>query len=134
MVLTEKTDVDKLKAVPTDFSKLSDIVKSEVAKMTEYDELKKVSAVQATDTSDYVKKADYNTKTSEIGKKILDVDHDKYITTQEFDKIKENFAARLREAKLATKADISDSVEKTDFVAKLKDFNKYFKENKTCRS
>ena len=41
-----------------------------------------------------------------IEKKILDHDHDKYITTQEFNKLTaDNFAARLVQANLATKAD-----------------------------
>ena len=46
---------------------------------------KKVNAIQTTDTSDLVKKADYNTKIGEIEKKILDHDHsNKYIPTKEF--------------------------------------------------
>ena len=36
-------DVDKLKTFPTDLSKLSDVVKNEVIKKTEYDELVKKS-------------------------------------------------------------------------------------------
>ena len=48
--------------------------------MTKYDEgVKKVNAIQSTDTSDFVKKTDYNTKINEIQKKIIDHDHDKYI-------------------------------------------------------
>ena len=54
-------------------------------------------------------------------KKILDHDHSKYITTQEFKKLTvENFTARISQAKLATKANIDDFVEKTDFDNKLK--------------
>ena len=42
------------------------------------------------------KKTDYNTKINEIEKKITDHNHDKYITTPEFNKLtSENFAARL---------------------------------------
>ena len=33
------------------------------------------------------KKFDYNTKIDEIEKKIIDHDHEKYITTQEFNKL-----------------------------------------------
>ena len=36
------------------------------------------------DVTSFVKKADYNTKISDIGKKITDHDHDKYITTPQF--------------------------------------------------
>ena len=50
-----------------------------------------------TKVSSLVKKTDYDTKIVEIKKKITDHDHNKYITTQEFNKlIAENFAARLK--------------------------------------
>ena len=39
------------------------------------------------DVSTLVKKTDYNTKISEIEKKVTDHDHDKYITTLDFDKL-----------------------------------------------
>ena len=53
----DKLDIEKLETTPVDLSKLSDLVKDDVAKKTEYDELiKKVNAVQATDTSNLVKK------------------------------------------------------------------------------
>ena len=49
----------------------------------EYNELvKKVNNINTTDSSDLVKKTDYNTKISEIENKINDHDHTKYITTQ----------------------------------------------------
>ena len=68
------------------------------------------------------KKPDYNTKINEIEKKIADRDHDKYITTPEFNKLtSENFAARLKQANLASKSDIANFVNKTDFDNKLKD-------------
>ena len=55
--------------------------------------------------SNLVKKTDYNTKTSEVENNIAtDHVHDKYITTQEFNKLtSENFAARLKQANLAKK-------------------------------
>ena len=66
--------------------------------------VKKVNAIHTTDTSDLVKKADYNTKIDKTEKKIPN--RDKYITTKEFDKITaEHFAGRLKQAKLATKDD-----------------------------
>ena len=46
------------------------------------------------------KKNDYNAKISEIEKKDTDHNHNKYITTPEFNKLTaENFAARLAQAK-----------------------------------
>ena len=63
-----------------------------------------------------------NTKISEIEYKITtDYDHDKYITTQKFNKISsENFTARLAQANLANKIDIANFVKKTHFDDKLK--------------
>ena len=51
----------------------------------------------------FVKKTDYNTKITEIENKITtDHDHDKYITTQEFNKLtSEYFTAKLKQANLA---------------------------------
>ena len=52
--------------------------------------------------SSLIKTTSYNTKVSEIeNKTATDHDHDKYITTQEFDKsTSENFATRLAQANL----------------------------------
>lgn len=82
--------------------------------------VKKVNAIETTVTSDLVKKASYNTKIGETEKKI-DHDYEIYITTQQLNKLtKENFTARLKEAKIATKAHIVDLMRKTDFDDKLK--------------
>ena len=71
--------------------------------------------------SNLVKKADYNKKVSEIEKKTTDHDHDKYITTPEFNKLTaENFAAILAQANLATKSDVANFVDKIDFDDKQK--------------
>ena len=57
------------------------------------------------------KKTEYDTKVSEIEKKVTDRDHDKYITTSEFNNLTaKSFAARLAQANL---------VRKTDFDTKL---------------
>ena len=59
---------------------------------------------------------DYDTKISDIEKKIADRNHDKYITTEEFNKLTtENFNARLAQVNLITK---------TDFDAKLQSLSK----------
>ena len=52
----DKLDIDKLAAVPVDFSKISDLVKNDVVKKTLYDKL--VAKVNSIDTSDLVKKTD----------------------------------------------------------------------------
>ena len=66
----DKLDVDKLKPIPTDLSKLSDVVKNDVFKKTDYNKL--VTKVDNIDTSGLVKKTDYNTKISEIEDKVPD--------------------------------------------------------------
>ena len=54
--------------------------------------------------SSLVKKTDYDTKISELEKKLTDHNHDKYITTPEFNTLAANvFNARLAQAKLITK-------------------------------
>ena len=66
----DKVDVDKLKPIPTDLSKLSDVVKNDVVKKTDYNKL--VAKVDNIDTSSLVKKTDYNRKITEIEDKIPD--------------------------------------------------------------
>ena len=71
--------------------------------------LKKLNSFQTTNTSNLAKKNDYDT---ELVRKITDHDHnDKYITTQEFNKVmSENFAAKLKQRKLGTKVDFDEFV------------------------
>ena len=63
-------------------------------------------------------KTDYNTKVTEIENKFNNHNHDKYITTPEFDV----FNARLSRANVVTK---------TDFDVKLSSFKRKITENKT---
>ena len=68
-----------------------------------------------------VKETDYNTKIIETEKKITDHNHDKYITTPEFNRFTaEIFALRLKRVNLASKSDIANFVNKIDFDNKLK--------------
>ena len=73
--------------------------------------------------SNLVTKTDYNTKVSEIEKKVSDRNHDKHMTTPEFNKLTtENFRARLAQA---------DLVSKIDFDTKLQDISKRITSYKT---
>ena len=69
-----------------------------------------------------VKKIDYNTKITELEKKLADHNHNRYITTPEFNKDANVFNARLTQANL---------VAKTDFDAILSSLNRKITENKT---
>ena len=65
---------------------------------------------------------------------MIDNNHNKYITTQEFNKLTvDSFVAILIQAKLATKSDVDDFVEKTDIDDKLNNLNKNVVSNKICR-
>ena len=55
----DKFDIDKLVPVPTDLSKLSNVVKNDVKK-TAYDKL--VTKVNNIDTTDFVLKTNYQTE------------------------------------------------------------------------
>ena len=147
-------DVDKLKAVPSNLKKISDVVDKEVFNSTKSKTLKtkannlerkildvttvihinqyntdkqnleeKIGDIdeQVVDASGLVTKTILNTKISEAENKILN--HDKYITTPEFNNMTTgNFAARLKRAHL---------VSKNDFDNKQISFNRRITTNKT---
>ena len=90
----DKLDTDKLKTIPIDLSKLSNVVKNEVVKKNAYDKLvAKLNNIDTSgfllktkydadklklenkipDTSNFVKKANYNTKITELENKIHDI-------------------------------------------------------------
>ena len=50
----DKLDIDKLVPIPVDLSKLTDVVKNDVVKETEYNKL--VTKVDNTDTTNFIKK------------------------------------------------------------------------------
>ena len=66
----DKVDIDKLATVPIDLSKLSNAIKNDVVKKTDYNKL--VTKVDNIDTSGLVKETDYNSKITEIEDKIPD--------------------------------------------------------------
>ena len=66
----DKLDINKLVPVPSDLSKLSNVIKNHVVKKTEYDKL--VAKVNAIDTSDFYSKTKYDTDKSKLKNKIPD--------------------------------------------------------------
>ena len=64
----DKLNIDKFATAPVDLSKLSNVVKIEVVKKTEYDKL--VTKVNNINTSDFVVKTNCNTKIIELENKI----------------------------------------------------------------
>ena len=74
----DKIDADKLKTVPVDLVKLSNVVKNDVVKKTEYNKL--VTKVDNIDTTNFAKKnkhekdgSDFEDKINKIDKKIPDI-------------------------------------------------------------
>ena len=74
----DKLDIDKLTSVPIDLAKLSNVVKNDVVKKTEYDKL--VNKVNDIDNSNFVSRtkyekdgSDFEDKINQIEKKIPDV-------------------------------------------------------------
>ena len=78
---------------------------------------------QIPSVSNLVKKTEYNTKVTEIEKKLNNYNHDKYIDTSEFNKLASDvFNARLAQVSL---------IAKTDFDAKLSSLNKKITQTKS---
>ena len=86
-------DLDKLVPLLVDLRKLSDVVKNDVIKKTEYDEVdKKVNNIKTTDTN-----GSMTQKICQIGSQIPDHDHAKCVTTDKFSNIKvDNFNTILK--------------------------------------
>ena len=93
--------IPNINNLATDVSLNAEIneVKSEMPNITNLATTTALTAVEneIPSVSTLVEKDDYNTKTSKIENKITDHDHDKYIATQEFNRLtSENFTSRLR--------------------------------------
>ena len=67
----DKLDIDKLVPVPTDLSKLSNVVKNDVIKKAEYNKL--VNKVNNIDTSGFTLKTKYDADKSKLENKIPDI-------------------------------------------------------------
>ena len=91
-------------------------VKGEIPNITDLATTTALTAVEnkIPNVSNLGKKTDYNTKINEIeNKTAADHDHDKYITTQEFNKLtSEHFTARLKQGNLPSKSDIANFVKR----------------------
>ena len=72
-----KIDADKLKTVPVDLAKLSNVVKSDVVKKTEYNKL--VTKVDNIDTTNFVKKTKYEKDGTDFEDKNNRIDKKKYL-------------------------------------------------------
>ena len=128
--LKTKFQIDKAeleKKIPDDLVKKAKLTELE-NKIPDVSSLATKTALTAVENkipsvSSLVKKTDYDTKISELEKKLTDHNHDKYITTPEFNTLAADvFNARLAQANLITK---------TDFDVKLSSLNRKITLNKS---
>ena len=135
----DKLDIDKLTPVPIDLGKLSNVVKSDVVKKTEYDKL--VTKVDNFDTAGFVLKTTYDTDKSDLEKRISDADK-KIPDTSDLAKKKVDLNAKIIEVEnkipnitgLATNSaltavenkipDVSGLLTKTDYNRKISENEK----------
>ena len=137
----DKIDTDKLKTVPNDLAKLSNVVKNDVVKKTEYSSLK--TKVDNIDTSSYVTKtkfendiSDLDDKIDKTDKKIPDVSDlvKKSALTAVENKIPYISSLATNSSLTAVEnkvPDITSLITKTDFDAKLKDISDRVTYNKS---
>ena len=98
-------DISNL-ATKTNLNTKINEVKNEIPSITGLATTSALTAVEnkIPDTSNFVKKTDFNPKVAEIEKKITDHNHNKYITTTEFNKLATDAVnARLLQANLVKK-------------------------------
>ena len=134
----DKLDIDKLTPVPNDLAKLSNVLKNDVVKKTEYDKF--VAKVNKFDTTGFVLKTTYDTDKSDLEKKTSGADN-KIPNTSELAK-KTDLNAKITEIEgkipsitgLATNSaltavenkipDVSGLVTKTDYDTKISETEK----------
>ena len=124
---TDKTDLEKKTSDVTDFVKKTKLTELE-NRIPIVSSLAPKTALTAVenkipDVRSLVTKTNYDTKTSELEKKLTDNDNDKYITTPEFNTLAADvFNARLAQTNL---------IAKTDFDPKLSSLNRKITSNKS---
>ena len=109
----------------TNFSSKINEVKSKIPSISGLATNSALTAVEnkIPDVSSLVKKTDYNTKISEIENKVNDHNHEKYITTVEFNAM----AADVFKARLAPQTDL---IIESEFDFKLKGISDRVTKNK----
>ena len=128
----DKIDTDKLKTVPNDLAKLSNVVKNDVVKKTDFNAPK--SKVDGIDVSKYVGRTKYETdekanydKIDAVGKKIPVLTD--FVTTARFNHVKNLLATKTElttvenkipdKSNLATKTSLSSLLPVSTFNSKV---------------
>ena len=124
---TDKVKIERIIPDGTDFIKKTKLTKLEnkIPDISSLGAKPALTAVQNkfSDVSSLVNKTNYDTKISELEKKLIDHNYNKYITTPQFNTLAASvFNARLTQANLITK---------TDFDAKRSSLNRKITSNKS---
>ena len=108
----DKLDIDKLAAVPTDLSKLSNVVKNDV-----------VTKVNNIDTNDFVLKSKYDTDKTELENKIPSVTD--FVKETKLTELENKISDIIN---LATKTELTvcNLVKKTDYNTKVTEIENKF--------
>ena len=112
---TDKTELEKKILDVTDFVKKTQLIELE-KKIPDVSSLATKTALTAVENeipsvSSLVEKTDYDTKICDLEKKRTDHNHDKHITTSEFNAlVGVVFNARLAQANLVTKTDFNAKI------------------------
>ena len=124
----DKIDGDKLKTVPVDLAKLSNVVKNDVVKKTEYNKL--VTKVDNIDTTNFVKKTKYEKDRTDFEDKIEIPDVTNLVKKTDFNTKVTEIEDKVPDvSSLVTKSaltvvenkipEVSSLVKKTDFNTKV---------------
>ena len=125
----DKIDADKLKTVPVDLAKLSNVVKNDVTKKTEYDKL--VAKVNGIDNTNFVSRTkyekdgpDFEDKIDKIDKKVPDVTN--LVKTTDFNTKLTEIEGKIPDiSSLATKSALTVVENKIPDVSSLVKKNKF---------
>ena len=111
----DKLNIDKLVPIPVDLSKLTDVVKNDVVKKTEYNKL--VTKVDNIDTTNFVSRTKYEKDGSGFEDKIIKVGK-KIPNVSDLVKKKTDFKAKITEVENKI-LDVSSFITKTNFNTKI---------------
>ena len=112
----DKIDIDQLKTVPVDLTKLSHVVKNDVVKKAMYYKL--VTKVNNIDTTGFVLKNKYDTDNSDLEKKISDAE-------VKIPSISGLVTSATLTAVYNKMPNIDNLVKKTDYNTKISDNRKF---------
>ena len=123
---TDKAELEKKSPNVTHFVKKAKLTELE-NKIPDVSSLATKTALTAVENkipsvSNLAKKTDYDTKISELEKKLTNHDHDKFVATSEINTLAAVFNVRLAQV---------NSITKTDFDAKLSSLNRKITANKS---